>query len=137
MSKNQFPAVIALFVLLSFLVSPFQNQAQAPGRYPVIKPSNAAQEIFTKKQKNPRMSAAALAAYGNALIKSKGYDFSTLDCAIVEANGKSADGEDSISEQETPFKYDLEILRAGKKLALNRSNRNMLKSSIVIQMHLL
>ena len=115
MPKNQLRAVFVLFVLLSFLISLFQNQAQAQRRYPVIKPSNAVEEIYALKRKNPRLSAAALAAYGNALIKRKGYDFSTLDCAIAEANGKSGDSEDTSSETEIPFKYDLEILRAGKK----------------------
>lgn len=113
MPKNQLRAIF-LYLLLSFTVSSFQNKIEAQ-TLPVIRPSNVVGEIYAKKQKNPRISAAALAAYANALIKKKGYDFSTLDCAIAEANGKSGDSEDTNYEKEMPFKYDLEILRAGKK----------------------
>jgi len=91
---------------------PDKIQAQAP-RYPVIKPANAASDIYAMRKKNRRMSAVALAAYGNALIKKKGYDFSTSDCAIAEANGKNSENDDTNYDKEMPFKYDLEILRRG------------------------
>jgi hypothetical protein len=112
MSKNQFPLAFALLFLF-FLVAPLQNKIQAQPRYPVIKAANTAEEIYALRKKNRRMSAAALAAYGNALIKKKGYDFSTQDCAIAEANGKNSERDDTNYETEIAFKYDLEILRRG------------------------
>jgi len=111
MSKNQFAAALALS-LLSLLVSPLLNNVRAQ-RFPVIKPAKVVEEIYAMKKKNPRMSAAALAAYGNALIRKKGYDFSTLDCAIAEANGKNSESGETDYDKEMPFKYDLEILRRG------------------------
>lgn len=113
MSKKQLAAAFAL-LLLSFSVSAFQNKIQAQ-KFPVIRPSNVVEEIYAKKQKNPRISAAALAAYANALIKKKGYDFATLDCAFVEAYNKTAETEPVMSETETPFKFDFQIPRARKK----------------------
>ncbi|HEX8736044.1 MAG TPA: hypothetical protein VF721_12025 [Pyrinomonadaceae bacterium] len=113
MSKIQLRAIF-LLLFLSFVFLPLQNKIRAQA-FPVIKPSNVVDAIYAKKQKNPRMSAAALAAFGNALIKKQGYDFSILDCAIPEANGKSADTVDSVSEIEEPFKYEFEAWRAGKK----------------------
>jgi hypothetical protein len=110
MSENQVSALLALL----FLTLP-TLAIQAQTGFPVIKPSNAADELYALKKKNPRISAAALAAYGNALIRKKGYDFSIPDCAIAEANGKSGDSDETNYETAKPFKYDLEILRRGTK----------------------
>lgn len=113
MSKIQVRTAFTL-LLLSLLVLSFQNKTLAQ-RLPVIKPSRVVGEIYALKQKKRRISAADLAAYGNALIKKKGYDFYTFDCAIAEANGKNSENDPTDYKKEMPFKYDLEILRAGNK----------------------
>ncbi|HEX8370995.1 MAG TPA: hypothetical protein VF604_20795 [Pyrinomonadaceae bacterium] len=121
MSKNQAsPAFVLLLLLLSLLVASSQNKVQAQPR--VIKPSLVVQEIYAKKQKNPQMPVVALAAYGNALIKNKGLDFSILDCAIAEANGKNGD-DGYVGEAYVPFKYGLEDL-SGKKISFQIMSRD-------------
>lgn len=61
----------------------------------------------------PQISPRALAAFGNALIKQKGLDFSSLSCAIAEANN-IAEGTDH-SENFTTFKFEGEDL-GGRKI---------------------
>lgn len=54
----------------------------------VLKTNSVGEKIYEKKKANPRISPAALAAYGNSLIKAYGLGFNSSGCAIVEANNK-------------------------------------------------
>ncbi|HVE55830.1 MAG TPA: hypothetical protein VNB22_03315 [Pyrinomonadaceae bacterium] len=78
----------------------------------IIKSSSVAEALYKKKQENPRISEAALAAYGNTLIKKKGLDFYSGSCDIAEANNV---GESSFSEKLTTFNFEVEDL-SGKKI---------------------
>jgi len=62
------------------------DKSNAKGDKPIIKPSDIVGELLERKKANPKISAKELAAYGNELVKNKGYDYDFLTCEIQEAN---------------------------------------------------
>lgn len=93
------------FIFLLLILSGHQS-INAQTRKPfIIKSSSVVQAINEKKQKNPRISQAALAAYGNNLIKQKGLNFYSDNCAIAKANNKEESG---FSEELTTFNFEVE-----------------------------
>ena len=106
----------ASFIVLSVFVifSIFQAQklsAQSNMPY-VLKPISVGEKIYQKKKANPRLSQAALAAYGNSLINAYGLEFHTENCWIAEANNQPIGAS---SEKLTTFNFKVEGM-SGRKI---------------------
>jgi len=103
---------LIFFIFALFILSGHQS-IKAQTRKPfTIKSSSVAKALYEKKQKNPRISQAALAAFGNTLIKKNGLDFYSDNCAIAKANKKEESG---FSEELTTFNFEVEDL-GGKNI---------------------
>jgi len=92
-----------LFLLLFTLTKSLPAQKQT-GELLVIKSSTVLDELAEKKKQNPNISAAALSAFGNDLLKLKGYNFTTYTCDIAEINKI---GDNDSSDQPVEFTFDL------------------------------
>jgi len=112
MTKIRVVNFIVLLVFASLTI--FQLQIiNAQTKKPfVLKTGSIGEKIYQKKQANPRMSQAALAAYGNSLIKANGLEFHTENCAIAEANNQPISGS---SEKLTTFNFKVEDV-SGRKI---------------------
>lgn len=92
----------SVFLVVAIAGGTQQISAQS---LPVIRPSGT-DELVKRKRAEPNISPEKLAAYGNALITEKGYDFSFSTCEIAEANKQAF--EDQLSGRSNQrFRYEL------------------------------
>lgn len=89
--------VFALSLLCVLSVAPQSSEnrqrsvAPLPPRAPMIRAATVLEDLLKRENDRPRLSPRALAAYGNALLREQGFNYSFDACDILKANGK--DGE--------------------------------------------
>jgi hypothetical protein len=87
--------VLAMLCLLSVAPHSAENvrivSAALPRRAPTIRASTVLEDLLKRKRQRPRTSPRELAAYGNTLLREKGFNYRFDACDILKANGKEDD----------------------------------------------
>lgn len=121
--------VFALSLLCVSTVAPrsFEGgqhgSAAVPTRAPKIRATTILEDLLKRKKERPRTSPRALAAYGNALLRSKGYDYSFDACDILKANGVDVESNKPPTGKLVTYKYKLEQL-SGRALTFGILSRD-------------
>jgi len=115
---SSLPQIVLAFSLLcvpSIVPRSFEggqsHSAKAPRRAPKIRASDILEDLLKRKKERPRTSPRELAAYGNALLRKKGYDYSFDACDILKVNGK--EGESNTPTTGTLVNYPYKLETAG------------------------
>jgi hypothetical protein len=115
--KKRSPLLMTLFVLSMLCalsaaphtaVNVRSQGAAVPRRAPKILASTILEDLLKRKRQRPRTSPRELAAYGNALLREKGFNYMFDSCGILTATGKSAEEASAPLGTRQTFSYRLE-----------------------------
>lgn len=85
-----------------------RDAAAVPSRRgPRIVASTILEDLQRRKKERPDTSPRELAAYANALLREKGFNYSFDACDILKANGKSVEGDAQPTGALETFRYML------------------------------
>ena len=91
------PLCLALFALSLLCATSAADSRGSntplPPRAPEIRAATVLEDLLKRENARPKLSARALAAYGNALVREQGFNYDFNACDILKANGKSGDGD--------------------------------------------
>lgn len=105
--------VFALSLLCATSVAPRSSEnsqsvsASLPRRAPQIRAATVLEDLLKRENGRPRLSTRALAAYGNALLREQGFNYSFDACDILKANGKDGGGNTRPTGAELTYAYKL------------------------------